>query len=106
MNWNFITSENDFDNALKLSNEKTVVVFKHSTRCPVSSMAKRKLERDWNLDADLVDAYFLDLVKFRSVSNYISEKSDVKHESPQMIVYKNENVFHHASHHYIEVTNI
>lgn len=106
MNWKAIESENDFDAIVTESNDKIVMVFKHSTRCPVSSMAKKMLENGWDhKDAD-VSSYYLDLIRFRNVSNYIATKSQVMHQSPQMIVFKNEEVIHHSSHHQINANNI
>jgi len=102
MNWKFLSSENDFDKALEESVTKIVAVFKHSTRCPVSSMAKRQLERDWQHSDEEVSSYFLDLIRYRNVSNYIAETSKIIHQSPQLIVFKNREVIYHASHHQID----
>ncbi|MBZ5855714.1 bacillithiol system redox-active protein YtxJ [Flavihumibacter profundi] len=60
------------------------VIFKHSTRCSISSMAKSRLERA-NPPTG-VDFYFLDLIKHRSISNQIAEDFKVWHESPQLIL--------------------
>jgi len=106
MNWKLIETENDFDMAIEKSNSTTVIVFKHSTRCPVSSMAKRQLERDWTHSEEKVETYFLDLIRYRDISNYIAIKSQVIHQSPQMIVFKNKEVIHHASHHEINANSI
>jgi len=101
MNWIILQSEGDVDEAINLSKEKTVVFFKHSTRCPVSAMAKRKLERDWNYSGDEVYTFFLDLIRYRQVSNYIEKITGIPHESPQLIAVKNEKVIYHDSHHHI-----
>ena len=76
-----------------------IVIFKHSTRCSISSMALSRLERNWNpaLTGNL-EMYFLDLISYRSVSNAIAEKFSVTHESPQLLLIKNGEVIYHASH--------
>ncbi|TDS13906.1 bacillithiol system redox-active protein YtxJ [Sphingobacterium paludis] len=79
------------------------IVFKHSTRCSVSSMAKRNLEYDFKqLPADM-PIYYLDLIAQRDVSNYIAEKWSIRHESPQLLVLKGDSCLYHASHQDIEL---
>jgi bacillithiol system protein YtxJ len=64
------------------------IIFKHSTRCSISMMAKRRFELDWDqLPSDL-PLYFLDLIKFREISNQIAEDFQVHHESPQLLLIK------------------
>jgi bacillithiol system protein YtxJ len=76
-----------------------VVIFKHSTRCSISSMALSRLERNWNpAQTGNLEMYFLDLISYRSVSNAIAEKFSVTHESPQLLLIKNGEVIYHASH--------
>lgn len=101
MNWKKLESLEDLEAALEASNQQAVALFKHSTRCPVSSMAKRLVERDWDLN---IDAYFLDLIAYRDVSNAIAERLQVQHQSPQMIVVKNGAAVYDASHESIQVT--
>ena len=42
--------------------------------------------------------YFLDLLNFREISSKIAQDLNVQHQSPQLIVLKNGEVLHHASH--------
>lgn len=81
------------------SEEKTIAIFKHSTRCGVSRMVLRMFETDYDLKEDApVELYFLDLISYRDISNEIAERFKVRHESPQLIVIKNREVVHHSSH--------
>ena len=105
MNWIEITSEEDFEKALKSSSEKTVVLFKHSTRCSISSSALNRVERKFQPN-EKVDWYFLDLIRFRDVSNLISKKLDIAHESPQVLVIKNQQCVYHESHYGIQFDEI
>ncbi len=43
-NWNLITDENIFQDLVKLSFSEKVLVFKHSTKCSISTMSKNRLE--------------------------------------------------------------
>jgi bacillithiol system protein YtxJ len=64
------------------------LIFKHSTRCSISMMAKRRFELDWeNLPADM-PLYFLDLIKHRDLSNKVAQDFSVYHESPQLLLIK------------------
>lgn len=86
------------------SNKKTQVIFKHSTRCGISSMVMRQFVDAYNFREKDLDLYYLDLINFREVSNEVSYKFQVIHESPQLLVIKNGTAVAHASHG--EVNNI
>ncbi len=89
MNWIDLTSENQLGAIVEQSHLKPVVLFKHSTRCSISVAAKGRLERGWNFAEGEIDAYYLDLLNYRSVSNKIADDFAVHHESPQLLLIKN-----------------
>ena len=74
------------------------VIFKHSTRCSVSLMAKRNFELDWELIPEKTPLYFLDLISYRDISNLIAETFQVHHESPQVLLIKDGACILDASH--------
>ena len=76
MNWNQLTTAQQLDEIIETSAEKPVVIFKHSTRCSISSTALSRLERAW--DADQTPAFYLDLIAYRPISGLIAEKFDVE----------------------------
>lgn len=102
--WNNIQSTQDIDQIVSASHDKYQIIFKHSTTCPISSMAKMRLESKWNLDN--VEAHYLDLLRYRPVSAYIAESLDVHHESPQVILLKNGEALHDSSHLDISVNEL
>ena len=104
MNWNNIQTQKQIEDAVNASYQKYQIIFKHSTTCPVSSMAKIRLESKWDLNN--VDAHFLDLLSYRSISNYIAESLEVHHESPQLLLLKNGDVIYDSSHLDISVDEI
>lgn len=107
MKWNKITSENDLTKIISESKNKPVLIFKHSTRCSISSMALNRLEREWEASSEnLITPHYLDLINFRELSNLISEKFNVIHESPQIIVIEEGNAIHDASHMNINLKEI
>lgn len=74
------------------------VIFKHSTRCSISMMAKKRFEQDWDSIPEGTPVYFLDLISFRDISNQIAEQFNVHHESPQMLLIKNGECIYETSH--------
>jgi len=74
------------------------ILFKHSTRCSISLMAKKKFEFEWDAIPETTPVYFLDLIKNRPVSNAIAELFNVHHESPQLLLIKDGECIFEASH--------
>lgn len=103
--WINITTQEELDRAIEQSNQKPVALFKHSTRCSISSMAKSRLERSWNL-SEQIDIYYLDLIAYRPISNRIAEVLDVQHESPQVILLKDGKAVYYTSHNDISVAGL
>ena len=97
INWTELTDVLQLQEIDAISNEKPVVIFKHSTRCSISRMALKQFEREFDLN-DTVDAYFLDLISHRDISNQIAQKFNVYHESPQLILIKNGKAVYDVSH--------
>lgn len=74
------------------------LIFKHSTRCSISSMAKRNFELGWDVIPVATKLYFLDLIAHRDLSSYIAETFQVHHESPQILLIKDGECILDASH--------
>ncbi|UJP66231.1 bacillithiol system redox-active protein YtxJ [Mongoliitalea daihaiensis] len=99
MNWNRLESIDQLVEIKEKSLEKPVLIFKHSTRCSISSMVWDRLKRNWKTeDFDRVDPFFLDLIAHRDISNSISKEFDVYHESPQIILIKDGKATYDTSH--------
>lgn len=96
--WNRLERLNQLSEIIEESKNQTVVIYKHSTRCSISSMALNRLERNWTEEGNQLKIYYLDLIQFREVSNAVAEQFGVQHESPQAIVIKNRKAVHHSSH--------
>ncbi len=102
IHWNKLTCLEQIETIIKESVNKPVAIFKHSTRCGTSRMALRQFEKQFSLDKDSINLYFLDLIAFREVSNEIAIQFQVLHQSPQLIVVKNGNTVHYSSHYSID----
>lgn len=106
MIWKNLTDSVQLDEISKRSFEVPCLLFKHSTRCNISAIAKYRLEDDWNFTPDQVEPYYLDLLQFRSVSNEIAEKFQVYHESPQVLLIADGECVYDASHLDISVAEL
>lgn len=98
LNWNALTELKQLDAIVTASEEKPVVIFKHSTRCSISRMALKNFEREYNLEEGEATPYFLDLLQHRDISNEIAQKFQVIHQSPQLLLIKNGKSVYDASH--------
>jgi bacillithiol system protein YtxJ len=96
MQWLPLTHHAQLDAIDAASAERPVLLFKHSTRCSISSTALHRLQRDWRPDDGAV--HLLDLLRHRDISDAIAERYGVRHESPQVLVIRNGRCVHHAAH--------
>lgn len=104
--WIQLTSEDQLNYALEGSKNKPTLFFKHSTRCSISSMALSRFQEKWSTENELCELYFLDLLAYRQISNKLEEKSNVIHQSPQVIITSNGTVIYSASHSEIDAHEI
>jgi len=84
MHWNPLTDVHQLDEIVEISQNQPVVIFKHSTRCSISSTALSRFERAWG-DTENA-AFYLDLIAYRPISLEIAEKFGIQHQSPQALV--------------------
>ncbi|MEI6263555.1 MAG: bacillithiol system redox-active protein YtxJ [Sphingobacteriia bacterium] len=96
MKWIPLISSEQLDLIKEKSTLTPQVIFKHSTRCSISSMALNRLERE--LAPENADFYFLDLIQHRQLSNAVAEVFEVHHESPQILLIKNSECVYDESH--------
>jgi bacillithiol system protein YtxJ len=110
MLWHKLTDISQLNDIQHLSKEQssnglTVLLFKHSTRCSISSMALSRLESKWK-DDEKIPTYYLDLLNHRDISNEIESLYSVEHASPQVLLIKNGECIYHASHTAINAVEI
>lgn len=97
INWISLTSVAQLDEIISSSNAKPVIIFKHSTRCSISRFSLKQFEKEFDLH-DKVDAYFLDLLEHRDISNEIANRFGVNHQSPQLLLIESGKVVYTVSH--------
>jgi bacillithiol system protein YtxJ len=101
INWIPLTSIDQLDEIISVSDQKPSVIFKHSTRCSISRMALKRFESEYDVERD-VATYFLDLLEHRDISNEIVDRFGVLHQSPQLILIKEGQAVYDASHEAID----
>jgi bacillithiol system protein YtxJ len=89
-----LRSREEVDAALE---EARAVIYKHSTRCVVSAMARAEMARFQELHPE-VPLYRVDVLTAREVSRYVEARTGVEHHSPQAILLVHGKVEWHASH--------
>jgi len=97
MNWIRLTDLGQLNEISLLSNEKPVIIFKHSTRCSISRLALKQFENEFD-SKDEVEAYFLDLLEHRDISNEIATRFNIYHQSPQLLLIKEGKSVYDVSH--------
>ncbi|MCD6544389.1 MAG: bacillithiol system redox-active protein YtxJ, partial [Flavobacteriaceae bacterium] len=92
-----LTSDDQLDELLKASHFKPVLLFKHSTSCSISAMVIKWFENKLESKKGEYHYFFLDLIRYRNISNLIVRKFDISHQSPQLILIENGKVVGSAS---------
>lgn len=100
MAFNEITEATELEDLLVRSNEQPVILFKHSTTCPISARARREMEKV-NAEVALVVVQHA-----RALSNEVAARTGIKHESPQVFVVRNGSPAWHASHYDITASDV
>jgi bacillithiol system protein YtxJ len=99
MEWKDLNSLEQLDAIVATSSIQPVLLFKHSTRCSISSTALNRLERSWNSEeSNDTLPYYLDLIAHRDISQAIATRFGIEHQSPQALVIRNGVCIYHASH--------
>ena len=99
MNWQTINDELQIEEIRQKSFQHPVLVFKHSTTCSISAASLGRMERSWdNEKAKNIEPFFLDLLRYRSISNKIAHDFDIEHQSPQVLLIQNGECTYDASH--------
>jgi bacillithiol system protein YtxJ len=99
MNWHALENESQLQQIEDESKTQRILIFKHSTRCSISSAALARIERNWNgQEMAGIKPYYLDLIAFRKISSKIAEQFQIEHQSPQVLVIENNSCIYNESH--------
>jgi bacillithiol system protein YtxJ len=93
-----IRSIDELNQALEESNERPVLLFKHSLTCPISARAFREFQSYLEQSGNRVSANLITVQTARSVSNETAARLNLQHHSPQAILVRNGREMWNASH--------
>jgi bacillithiol system protein YtxJ len=88
----------DFENIFQESSHRKVLIFKHSTSCPISAHAWQEVQNLIRQSSDEVQVAMVKVIESRPISNQIALDLKIKHESPQILLLSKKNVIWHCSH--------
>ena len=106
LKWIPLTTIEQLETIKNQAKNEPVAIFKHSTRCGISSMVIKRFENSFDEDLKDLKVYYLDLLNYRDISNEIASQFDVVHQSPQLLVIKKGEVVTHASHYDISKVDL
>ncbi len=98
IDWIKLENIEELETIKQSSSDMPCIIFKHSTRCSISLIAKSRIEKNWDFDKSAIKAYFLDLIAKRDVSNKIADVFQVTHASPQLLLIENGQCTWNTSH--------
>ena len=98
LSWIPLVEETQLEEIEKSSYTRPQLIYKHSTTCGISSMVLNMFSKSYDYSDEQADLYFLDLHRYRAVSNEVARRLGVRHESPQLIVLDKGEVKVHRSH--------
>lgn len=104
-NWIPLNNALQFLSLIEESSSRPHIIFKHSTRCGLSAIAKMRIEDAWKDFLD-IPFYLLDVIEQRTLSRQIAEQLDVYHESPQLLLIQSKECVFESSHLDIHLTEI
>lgn len=99
MNWTPLDKPETLNEIDRISNEKPVIIFKHSTRCNISAGALDRIQRNFKeQDGEKFAWFYLDLLQHRDISDAIAQRYGVPHESPQVLIIREGKSAYDACH--------
>ncbi|NHN24378.1 bacillithiol system redox-active protein YtxJ [Flavobacterium jejuense] len=101
-----LTGIEEFETIDAISYEKSVVLFKHSTRCSISRFVLKRFDAEYDFSEEQMNWYLLDLLNYRDVSNEIARRYSIEHQSPQIIVVRNGKAVFNTSHDSIDFSDL
>jgi len=82
-----------------------LLLFKHSPRCGISAMAEEEIQVA-EKNRGFPDVVLVDVLESRALSQRIAAETGIRHESPQVILFRNGTPVWHCSHQSITAANL
>jgi bacillithiol system protein YtxJ len=95
-----ITDTEALDALFASSAERPVILFKHDPYCPISARAHREMSHVAG------DVAIIDVAHDHTVKNAVTERTGIRHESPQVIVLRDGKAVWSASQFHINADGV
>lgn len=102
--WKAVHQIEQVDDLVQASFLRPQLIFKHSSRCSLSSVVRRRLESHGPVEG--IDFHFVDVISDRDISNSIGKFFEVWHESPQVLLVTDGECIYDESHMAISMDEI
>ena len=99
--WTELCDASQLDRLIADSQHTPQIIFKHSTRCSISRVALSRFDRFESAPLG-ANFYLLDLLNYRPLSQSITERFGIPHESPQLLLIQKGSCSYAANHLEIE----
>lgn len=99
-----LATEDDWTKAREASQHRPVLIFKHSSACPISADANDEMAT--LADTTDVPVYRVVVQEHRAISDMIEDALQVKHETPQAIVMRDGDAVFDTSHFNVTVDTL
>lgn len=98
--YQILRSDEELEAFFETSHQRPALLFKHSLTCPISGTAFREYEKFLAERSDSEETGFglIEIQNSRPLSAAVTERTGVRHESPQALLIRNGEVTWHASH--------
>ncbi len=101
-----LRSLHDLDAALVRGESEPIVIFKHSPTCGVSAQASEEIAGMLESATFPLPLYVVSVRAQREVSDAITKRFGIRHESPQVLLVHRGTVLWHASHFRVSAAEI
>jgi bacillithiol system protein YtxJ len=106
LKWIPLISLEQIETIKEQSKTESIFIFKDSTRCGISKIVIKHFEELFQENHQHLKVYYLDLLNYRNISDEIGYTFQVIHQSPQLLVIKNEVSVYDVSHYDVSQTNL
>lgn len=101
-----ITDKSELEKILAESGQGKVLIFKHSTTCPISARAWREVQKFAAETKAELQGVMIKVIESRPLSNFVAENFLVTHQSPQALLLSKGQLVWHTSHQGVTQENI
>ena len=84
--------------ALDQSHGQPILIFKHSATCGISAQAHHELAQWHSRQGQPIQAFLIHVRRHRDVSDAVTDRFRIRHESPQVLLVESGAVQWHGSH--------